>query len=56
MTQLDLSATPMRNCFLTEPDLAPYASVPNRIPLNTLNKHWPGCTARPFTGPKNPWN
>jgi YVTN family beta-propeller protein len=37
MNQLDLSATPMRNCFQATPDLTPYTSVPNRIPLDEMN-------------------
>jgi YVTN family beta-propeller protein len=37
MNQLDLSATPMRNCFMQEPDLTPYRSVPNRVPLDDIN-------------------
>jgi DNA-binding beta-propeller fold protein YncE len=38
MNQMDLSATAMRNCFQPTPDLAPYAAVPNRIPLDEMNK------------------
>jgi hypothetical protein len=37
MNQLDLSATPMRNCFQAQADLTPYASVPNKIKLNEMN-------------------
>jgi YVTN family beta-propeller protein len=37
MNQLDLSATPMRNAFQTEPDPTPYAARPNRIPLDEMN-------------------
>jgi YVTN family beta-propeller protein len=37
MNQLDLSATPMRNCFTAEPDLTPYECVPNRIKLDEMN-------------------
>jgi YVTN family beta-propeller protein len=37
MNQLDLSATPMRNCFQDKPDLTPYAALPNKIPLDTMN-------------------
>jgi YVTN family beta-propeller protein len=37
MNQLDLSATPIRNCFQAEPDKKPFASVPNRIPLDQMN-------------------
>jgi hypothetical protein len=38
MTQLDLSATPTRNCFTDRPDLTPYNCVPNEIPLDEMNK------------------
>jgi YVTN family beta-propeller protein len=37
MNQLDLSATPMRNCFTDEPDLTPYECVPNKIKLDEMN-------------------
>jgi YVTN family beta-propeller protein len=37
MNQLDLSATPMRNCFQEEPDLTPYACVPNKVRLDEMN-------------------
>lgn len=38
MNQLDLSATPMRNCFTEKADLTPYKLVKNRIPLDEMNK------------------
>jgi YVTN family beta-propeller protein len=38
MTQLDLSATPMRNCFADKPDLTPYVCVKNNIALDEMNK------------------
>ena len=31
MNQLDLAAPPMRACFQSEPDLRPFAALPNRI-------------------------
>jgi YVTN family beta-propeller protein len=37
MNQLDLSATPMKNCFTAEPDLTPYECAPNRIKLDEMN-------------------
>ena len=37
MNQLDLSATPMSNCFQPEPDLTSFTSVPNRVPLDDMN-------------------
>jgi len=38
MTQLDLSATPMRGCFTATPDLTPYTFVKNNIRLDEMNK------------------
>ncbi|MFM8270930.1 MAG: bifunctional YncE family protein/alkaline phosphatase family protein [Gemmata sp.] len=38
MTQLDLSATPMRGCFTDKADLAPYTAVKNKIALDEMNK------------------
>jgi hypothetical protein len=38
MTQLDLSATPMRGCFTGQSDLTPYAAVKNNIPLEEFNR------------------
>src|SRR5262249_43966117 len=37
MNQLDLSATPMRNCFQPEPVLRPYTCMANQIALNEMN-------------------
>jgi YVTN family beta-propeller protein len=37
MNQLDLSATPMRQCLQTEPDLTSYEAVPNKIRLDEMN-------------------
>jgi hypothetical protein len=38
MNQMDLSATPMRNCFQSERDTTPFVPVPNRIALDEMNK------------------
>ncbi|MBO0699741.1 MAG: bifunctional YncE family protein/alkaline phosphatase family protein [Zavarzinella sp.] len=38
MTQLDLSATPMRACFADKPDLTPYTLAKNRVALDEMNK------------------
>lgn len=38
MTQLDLSATPMRGCFTDTPDFTPYTAVKNQVPLDEFNK------------------
>lgn len=37
MNQLDATATPMSDCFTDEPNLRPFTSVPNRVPLDQLN-------------------
>jgi YVTN family beta-propeller protein len=37
MNQLDLAATPMRNCFQQQPDLTPFTCVPNQIALDEMN-------------------
>jgi YVTN family beta-propeller protein len=37
MNQMDLSATPMRNCFQETPDLTPYTAVVNRVALDEMN-------------------
>ncbi|HUX96352.1 MAG TPA: alkaline phosphatase family protein [Bacteroidales bacterium] len=33
----DAIANPMSDCFLSEPDLTPYAAIPNRIPIDEMN-------------------
>lgn len=51
MNQFDASATPMASCFADKPDLTPYKSTPNIVPLDQTNpplasirdprqKHW----------------
>ena len=37
MTQLDLSATAMRECFTTKADLTPYKALPAQVPLDEMN-------------------
>jgi YVTN family beta-propeller protein len=37
MNQLDAVATPMSACFNDAPDLTPFISVPNRVPLDQIN-------------------
>jgi hypothetical protein len=37
MNQLDLSATPMRDCFQDKPDLTPYTCQANKVPLDQMN-------------------
>ncbi len=37
MNQFDLAAVPMVDCFTETPDLTPYKTLPNNIPLDELN-------------------
>jgi YVTN family beta-propeller protein len=37
MNQMDATATPMSGCFVETPDLTPFASVPNEVPLDLMN-------------------
>lgn len=37
MSQFDLTATPMVDCFKNTPDFTPYVALPNNIPLDQLN-------------------
>ncbi|WP_165219698.1 bifunctional YncE family protein/alkaline phosphatase family protein [Aquisphaera insulae] len=37
MNQFDASATPMFDCFTDKPDLTPFQSVPNKVPLDQMN-------------------
>ncbi len=37
MTQFDLVAEPMTDCFTAKPNFTPYIALPNQIPLNQLN-------------------
>ncbi|HEX9957709.1 MAG TPA: phosphoesterase, partial [Fibrella sp.] len=38
MNVIDATALPMFDCFTEQPDSTPYVSVPNRVPLNEMNK------------------
>lgn len=37
MNQFDASATPMFDCFVDQPNLKPFDSVPNLVPLDQMN-------------------
>ncbi|HLP71510.1 MAG TPA: alkaline phosphatase family protein [Bacteroidales bacterium] len=37
MTQFDLIAYPMSDCFTSTPDLTPYEALPNNVPLDLMN-------------------
>lgn len=37
MTQFDMAANSMEDCFTSEADFTPYTALPNRIPLDQMN-------------------
>ncbi len=37
MNLFDATATPMFDCFTNQPDLSPFAAVPNNIPIDEMN-------------------
>ena len=37
MTQFDMAATSMEDCFTSEADFTPYTALPNQIPLDEMN-------------------
>ena len=37
MNQMDVTATPMFDCFINTPDFTPYTAVPNQVPLDQMN-------------------
>jgi YVTN family beta-propeller protein len=37
MNQMDATATPMSDCFVDVPDLTPFDSVPNKVPIDQMN-------------------
>lgn len=37
MSQFDMIATPMVDCFTNKPDFSPYTVLPNQIPLDEMN-------------------
>jgi hypothetical protein len=46
MNVTDATALPMFDCFIDQPDLTPYVSVPNRVPLNEMNKPFTSLRGR----------
>ena len=46
MTQLDLVAMPMTDCFTATPDFTPYKALPNNIPLNIMNPKLSSVTGK----------
>jgi hypothetical protein len=37
MSQFDMIANPMTDCFTSKPDFRPYKPLPNQIPLDEMN-------------------
>ena len=37
MSQFDLMATPMTDCFTDQPDYTAYDALPNQVPLDQMN-------------------
>ena len=37
MNQFDATATPMRDCFVVEPDFTPFTALPTNVPLDQMN-------------------
>jgi hypothetical protein len=37
MNIMDATATPMFDCFTSQPDFTPFVAVPNRVPLDQMN-------------------
>lgn len=46
MSQFDLVATPMVDCFTNVPDFTPYTALPNEIPLNEMNPKLSSLTGK----------
>lgn len=46
MTQFDLIAEPMTDCFTDKPDFTPYTAVPNQIPLDQMNPNLTSLTGK----------
>jgi hypothetical protein len=44
MNQMDATATPMFDCFVEKPDLTPFVSVKNNIPLDEMNRQAKGIS------------
>ena len=37
MSQFDLLATPLTDCFTSQPDFTPFTALPNQVPLDKMN-------------------
>ncbi len=46
MSQFDLLATPMVDCFTGKPNFTPYTALPNQIPLDQMNPKLSGLKGK----------
>lgn len=46
MNVIDATALPMFDCFVDKPDLSTYTALPNRVPLNEMNKPFTALRGR----------
>ena len=48
MSQFDLTAEPMTDCFTMQPDFAPFKALPNQIPLDQMNPKLSSLKGKPL--------
>jgi hypothetical protein len=48
MSQFDLTAEPMTDCFTEKADFTPYKALPNNIPLDQMNPKMSALQGKPL--------
>lgn len=48
MSQMDLTANPMTDCFTDQPDFTPFKALPNQVPLDLLNPKLSSLKGKPL--------
>lgn len=48
LSQFDLVATPMADCFTSKPDFTPYTALPNKVPLDEMNPKLSSLKGKPL--------
>jgi YVTN family beta-propeller protein len=48
LSQFDLVATPMVDCFTSKPDFTPYTALPNNVPLDEMNPKLSSLKGKPL--------
>ena len=48
MSQFDLVAEPMTDCFTSQPDFTPYLAIPNQVPLDQMNPKVSSLRGKPL--------